>query len=130
MKLNSHHIATGKRGERLAEEYLLKKSYCFVERNFRTRKGELDLIMYDRQILVFIEVKAGYTSVSGTPSSKVGFQKVVKIQKMAQIYCSQKDLLDEEIRFDVIAIDLKQKEYKIEHIENAFIPNQNGYYSL
>ena len=57
MSLNNGKQLLGKEGERIAEEYLKKKGYRLVERNYRCAAGELDLIVLDRRVVVFVEVK-------------------------------------------------------------------------
>ena len=65
----------GKSGERLAEEYLRKKGYRFVERNYTTEIGEIDLILTDGNCLVFVEVKARASEEFGRPAEAVDHRK-------------------------------------------------------
>ena len=63
--------ALGREGERVAERYLKKKGYTLVERNYRCRGGEVDLIVLDRRVVVFVEVKTRTDHGFGTPLEAV-----------------------------------------------------------
>ncbi len=126
--MKSNHVQTGSEGEGKACQFLIGKNYKIVERNFRTRDGELDIIAYDKEILVFVEVKTDSTNQAGYATEWVGTKKIRKIQKMAQIFCQKQSVADLEMRFDVVTVNLTVNPVAIEHLENAFIPNSNGYY--
>ena len=70
----------GEMGEHLAVQYLKKQNYRIVERNFRTRNGEIDIIAVDQaeipQVLCFIEVKTRKTTAFGTPLEAIGYYKL------------------------------------------------------
>ncbi len=71
MSLNNGKQLLGKEGERIAERYLLKKGYKLVERNYRCPSGELDLIVLDLRVVVFVEVKTRTGHAFGTPFEAV-----------------------------------------------------------
>ena len=108
-------IFLGKEGERLAAEYLIKKGYRILEKNFRTPFGEIDIIAMDNKYFVIIEVKRRTSDRFGEPSQAVNHIRQERLKKQAIYYLSR---IKEEypLRFDVIAI----KDREIEHIENAF----------
>ncbi|HEY5544077.1 MAG TPA: YraN family protein [Candidatus Binatia bacterium] len=120
MGANTGKLLLGQEGERLAERYLRKKGYKLVERNYRCAVGELDLIVLDRRIVVFVEVKTRTGHGFGSPLEAVEFRKQRKMIQAAQFFLSAKGLQQREARFDVIGISWPGREPVLEHIENAF----------
>jgi putative endonuclease len=120
MGANTGKLLLGQEGERLAERYLRKKGYKLVERNYRCAVGELDLIVLDRRIVVFVEVKTRTGHGFGSPLEAVEFRKQRKMIQAAQFFLSAKGLQQREARFDVIGISWLGREPVVEHIENAF----------
>ena len=120
MNLNNTKQVLGKEGERIAEAYLRKKGYKIIERNFRCALGELDLIVLDRRVLVFVEVKTRTGDASGTPFEAVAFRKQQKMIQAAQYFIAQRRLQQRDSRFDVVGISWPGRELLVEHIENAF----------
>jgi putative endonuclease len=110
----------GREGERIAERFLKKKGYKLVERNYRCAVGELDLIVLDQRVIVFVEVKTRTGSGYGTPLDAVEFRKQQKMILAAQFFLNAKKLGQREARFDVVGISWPGGEPAIEHIENAF----------
>ena len=97
-----------------------KKGYRIVERNYRCALGELDLIVLDRRVLVFVEVKTRTGDGFGTPLEAVEFRKQRKMIQAAQYFMAQKGLQQRDSRFDVVGISWPGREPMVEHIENAF----------
>jgi putative endonuclease len=120
MGANTGKLLLGQEGERLAERYLQKKGYKLVERNYRCAVGELDLIVLDRRVVVFVEVKTRTSHGFGSPLEAVEFRKQRKMIQTAQFFLSAKGLQQREARFDVIGISWTGREPVVEHIENAF----------
>lgn len=110
----------GQRGERVAEQYLRRKGYKLVERNYRCPTGEVDLILLDRRVIVFVEVKTRSDHSFGTPLEAVEIRKQHRVIRAAQYFLNQKGLHHREARFDVIGISWPQSEPIVEHIQNAF----------
>lgn len=110
----------GKEGERIAENYLRKKGYRLVERNYRCPVGELDLIALDRRVIVFVEVKTRSDDRFGVPLESVHRHKQRKMIKAALFFLTKHRLDHREARFDVIGISLGGREPVVEHIQNAF----------
>lgn len=94
----------GKDGESIAVEFLKNRGYNIVERNFRCRSGEIDIIAYDGSCLVFIEVKTRSSAAFGSPAAAVGRAKQQQICRASQFYLSRTDAVDCDIRFDVVGI--------------------------
>lgn len=111
---------TGNKGEDIACDFLEKQSYHIMERNYRCRFGEIDIISCINEYLVFCEVKT--RSGSGIhPSLAVTPRKMKKLRQLGQVYISSKKLYHFQPRFDVIAIQLLPgKAPVIEHFINAF----------
>ena len=110
----------GKQGEDHAVDYLQKKGYRILERNFRFEHGEIDIIAEDHDALVFVEVKARRSKLYGEPEDAITPRKRNQLKKTADGYLFENDIDDKECRFDVIAIDYNEKKPVIRHLENAF----------
>jgi putative endonuclease len=110
----------GQEGERIAERYLSKKGYRLVERNYRCPVGEVDLIVLDRRVIVFVEVKTRRHERFGVPLESVHTRKQQKMIKAALWFLSDHKLHERDARFDVVGISFGGQEPVVEHIENAF----------
>lgn len=117
MKQNNKVI--GDLGENLASEYLLKNNYVILEKNFRTRLGEIDLIVKDRDIIAFVEVKTRRSLNFGYPYEAVNHKKMQKIIRVSENYIAYKGTENTQYRFDIIEVFLN-KNNKINHIKDAF----------
>jgi putative endonuclease len=115
--------STGSRGEEIAASFLGARGYRIIERNFRCKGGELDIVARDPgdRSLVFVEVKARRDTTYGVPQQAVTPFKQRQISKAALTWLSRNRLHDSQARFDVIAILLEDDgQHSIEHIVNAF----------
>ena len=110
----------GKRGEDLACEELKKRGYVIVERRFRTRFGELDIVARDGHVLVFVEVRARSSCRFGTPFESVTWKKRQRLSQMAAAYLFVKRLTGVACRFDVVSVLERQGERTIELMRSAF----------
>lgn len=111
----------GDKGEQLAVGHLKKLGYKIISTNYRCKIGEIDIIAHDGQRIVFIEVKTRGSDKLGSPAEAVNTRKQRKISRIAFYYLDDNNLLDSEIRFDVIAILAGPAQTpKIEHIPDAF----------
>ena len=111
----------GDSSENLAVWYLKQNGYKIIEQNYRNRLGEIDIIAYDRQTLVFVEVKTRRSHTCGFPEEAVTPAKQRQLRKIAQGYCALCDFQDIECRFDVISLLYdKRSGFSISHIKNAF----------
>ncbi|MGN0390734.1 MAG: YraN family protein [Wujia sp.] len=108
----------GAQKETLAAKYLEEKGYFIIEKNYRVRQGEIDLVARDGACIVFVEVKYRTDEGCGSALEAVTLQKQKQICKTAYFYLNQKKISPDNtpIRFDVVGIT----GHKIEHIENAF----------
>jgi putative endonuclease len=115
----------GRLGELLAGEHLERRGFRILERNYRTRWGELDIVAFDWTTLVFCEVKArrvnGY---AGTALEAVNEAKRAQVRKMARAWLAERDerQFAQVIRFDVIGVtvDWRGRLLALEHLEGAF----------
>lgn len=109
-------------GEQLACEFLVKKGYSIIERNYRIRGGEIDIIAMDAKDIVFIEVKLRKSSTFGYPEEAVGSVKLRRIAKAIKSYLHAKREKYSYIRFDIIALEYHNNNSTIRHIEDVELP--------
>jgi putative endonuclease len=95
----------GRRSEEAAAEFLVGRGYRILERNFRTRLGEIDMVASDGDTLVFIEVKARRTVLFGGSHNAVDRRKMRRLSKLARQYLSYHRLHDRPCRFDLVLIE-------------------------
>lgn len=114
--------ATGQLGEQAAADYLSNQGYRILERNFRSRGGEVDIVARDRQgCIAFVEVKTRRSLAYGLPQQAVTIRKQRQISKGALSWLARNRLQNSSARFDVIAVLLQNgAQPQIEHIINAF----------
>lgn len=106
-------------GEGLATEYLKKKGYKIVERNFRRGYGEIDIIAIQGRTLVFVEVKTRTSYKFGLPIDAITYSKLKSLIKTSQFYKISNPKLPNQMRIDAVLVTLGNKDnFKIEHIEN------------
>lgn len=116
------HLQTGRLGEEIACLYLEKKGYQIVHKGWRYKHLEVDVIIKDAAVLVFVEVKTRTKDTHGMPYEAVDWKKQRKLDRAANIYIS-KTKHEGDIRFDIISIvasDIENPE--ITHIKDAFWP--------
>ena len=116
----AQHNDLGLKGEELAIEYLEKNGYLIVEKNYRYRKAEVDIIARIDTILVVVEVKTRSSNYFGNPQDFVNPKKIKLLVTAIDDYVVKRDL-DVEIRFDIIAILRNKETYNIHHIKDAFL---------
>ncbi len=114
------NIEKGKAGEDNAIRVLKKNGYRIIERNYRCRYGEIDIIARDGDTIVFVEVKTRSNSSFGPPKASVDHRKQRHIIKAATEYLARCGLMDRPARFDVVGIELKGQGYSAELVKNAF----------
>ena len=119
----------GKKGEDIAVEFLKKKGYKILERNYRKQYAEIDIIALHsiqgklfhvkQAVLVFVEVKTRTSNSFGSPLEAITLWKLRPLQKLAQYYSMSHPELPNELRIDAVSILLyDQTDPTIEHIEN------------
>ncbi len=111
----------GRWGEQLAARHLETQGYQILKRNWRCRRGEIDLVAQADDVLVFVEVKTRRGQVYGSPEEAVTAHKRQKLLQLGQFYLMEHDLDDVEWRVDLVAVELDQKGelVRCDHIPNA-----------
>ena len=121
MCLRASHLQSGKAAESLACEFLEKRGFKTIQNNYRTKSGEIDLIMMNKSCLVFVEVRYRKNQDFGGAIESITTSKQSRIRKTAQHFLQQNPRLDyTECRFDVVAISGVGEDTEIQWIDNAF----------
>jgi putative endonuclease len=109
----------GREGEELATAFLRQKGYTIIEKNYKTRFGEIDIIAKDSDVFVFVEVKTRTDTTFGHPFEAVNLRKREKIRKVALFFMKK---INKEVpaRFDILSISMKDGMQQIAHIKDAF----------
>jgi putative endonuclease len=113
------HNELGALGEELAVEELEKKGYEIIERNWRYKKAEIDIIARKNDVLAIVEVKTRSSNYFGDPQDFVNSKKIKMLVEAVDEYVNSKDL-EVEVRFDIMAIIINENKLTIEHLEDAF----------
>ncbi len=111
--------AVGQQGETLAATYLKQQGLKILDRNFRTRRGEIDLIAKERQELVFVEVKTRRDDQAGYPEEAVKWHKIRALMRAAWFYSQKHPDLPQAWRIDVVAIQWKDGQPSIRWFKNV-----------
>ena len=119
MKMAEHNTL-GEKGEQEAVKYLEGKGYHILERNWRYRHEEIDIIAEADDHIAMVEVKARTNRNYGSPAEFVSRTKQAHLIKAANAYVDQNELT-KDIRFDVISIVFKPG-FALEHLQEAFYP--------
>jgi len=116
----AHDQAAGARGEDLAHRFLQRHGMVVVARNYRMSSGagELDLIAWDRETLVFVEVKSRETGEHGSPERAIGPEKHKSLLRAAREYARHAGVSWDRVRFDVVTVIFSAPP-KIEHMRDA-----------
>jgi putative endonuclease len=117
----AEHNEIGKKGEEIAAQYLEKKGYRILEKNWRQWRNEIDVIAMDGKYLVIVEVKTRQSNYFGEPETAVTRDKQKALIRAANAYVRYKNL-NCEVRFDIISIIISKTAEHIHHIEDAFYP--------
>ena len=120
--MKNFNLQTGQIGEELAAEFLGKKGYKVIERNFRTRFGEIDLIVKKDKVLIFVEVKCSASDYR-KPEWQISKRKIQQVKKMSHVYLATHKIRYTNLRIDAICITLKgdNQLLKIQHYKNPLL---------
>ena len=118
-KMPKHNQQLGRLGESIAADYLRKKGYTILQKNFQKRYSEIDLIARDREMFVFVEVKTRFNTDFGSPEESVSFFKERSIRRAAEYYLTVNEI-EIPARIDLVAVtvDQNQNVINITHLEN------------
>ncbi len=111
---------SGQRAEDLAHDYLLSQGLSCLARNYRCRRGEIDLIMKEGETIVFIEVRMRRSTRFGTAEESIGWRKQQKIIATALHFLHARRLDYSPVRFDVLALPGNKDRANIRWIRDAF----------
>ena len=121
MKKPDNTVKRGHETESFACDFLKRQGLKFIERNFRCRYGEIDLIMRDSDTLVFVEVRYRNNNNFGGAVSSITAAKQKRLQTTAEIYLQKTSNSTAHVRFDVIALadSNTPEQFEVEWIKNA-----------
>ena len=112
-------INKGNEGEKMAAAFLEKKGYRVLEKNYRYKHAEIDLIVEKDDWLIFVEVKTRTSLTFGYPEEFVDDKKISKIMEGADQFIHEIDW-NGNVRYDIISIYLNSSNPEITHFEDAF----------
>lgn len=119
VKCENYNKKVGNYGEKLAGKYLENNDYKIIYKNFMCKCGEIDIVAIKNQKIIFFEVKTRTNLKYGMPSEAVNQNKQRHICNVAQYFLYSNDLIDTDVRFDVIEILLGKEFYKIRHLKDV-----------
>jgi putative endonuclease len=116
----ARHLSTGRSGEEAAARYLKRAGYRILERNWRHKSWELDLVCQDGDTLVFVEVKTRDAGSLARPDQALDQTKRARLTRAASHYLSSKQAWERPCRFDLVSLVRSGEDFQLEHVENAF----------
>jgi len=121
--MNDPNRRPGVAAEEAAAAYLKGQNWSLITANYRTSRGEIDIIALEGDCLVFVEVKSGRSTKMGIPALRVGAIKQNRLVLTARQYIADEEPIVNEYRFDVLSlIPNPNGEWQIEHFRDAFRP--------
>jgi putative endonuclease len=119
--MKASHLLQGRRGERIACRYLLRRGYDILARRYRASCGEVDLIAFYGELLVFIEVKTRASRDFGDPWEFVDWEKQQRFRRAAEEFIARCDLGAYPYRFDIVSVVAPGTPLEsVSHFPNAF----------
>lgn len=106
------NLQTGNYGETLACEFLSSHGFKILERNFRIRGGEIDIVAKDSDEIVFVEVKTRFTHEYGPPEESITPGKINFLIRAAQFYLLKNNQINEKYRIDAVTVDFAESKEK------------------
>jgi putative endonuclease len=120
-KVQPEHLRRGERGERAAKAFLKRQGLRFLTANFRSERGEIDLIFRDGDCLVFVEVKARSSETWTRPAAAVNTERRRRLSRTALDYLGLLKNPRVKIRFDIVEVLLSEgKAHEVRHLPNTF----------
>ena len=110
----------GRLAEAMAERHLAGLGYVTLARNHATRRGEVDLVCREGEVICFVEVRSRTSAAQGSPLETVGPGKARRVVAAATDWAARHDALDKALRFDVIAVLLDGDEPRFDLVRGAF----------
>ena len=116
----NHRQELGRYGENRAAIYLQDRGYQIIDRNWRSREGEIDLVARERESIVFIEVKTRNGAGFGHPFEAITQEKIARMRRLAAGWCASKQITGLKIRLDAVSVLISGGRVSIEHIKEVF----------
>lgn len=110
----------GRKGEAIAAQYYRRRGYLLLGHNYRTRLGELDLILYKEDTIVFAEVKTRTGRMLAAPAEAVDLHKQRRLRLAAELYLQRSPFQESTVRFDVVEVTPAEKGWQVHCIMDAF----------
>ena len=110
----------GNAGEAEAEHYLRSKGFRILQRNYFYDRGEIDLVVEDGPVLVFVEVKARSSGSHGTAEESITPQKENFLKRTAEGYLLEHKIEGRQCRFDLVAVGWEAQKPVIRHLKDIF----------
>lgn len=122
MAINGEKRRLGFKGEGLAVKHLKNKGYKILQRNFRCKSGEIDIIASLGEVIAFVEVKTRTGDAFGTPAEAVDARRKQRYKNAANyfMYSTGRDVNEYIVRFDVVEVIIAAGGRVLNHFENAF----------
>ncbi|MFW6094510.1 MAG: YraN family protein [Pseudomonadota bacterium] len=114
------HLRRGRWAEEVTAKYLERQGLALLERNFRCRLGELDLVMAEGETLVFVEVRYRRGVAYGTALETIGARKQNKLLAAARVYLAARGRADARCRFDVVSVTKRNYQPSFHWLRDAF----------
>ena len=119
--MNAPHLLQGRKGERIACRYLMRLGFDILGRRYRNSSGEIDIIAYEKETLVFIEVKTRGSRYFGAPWEFVDWRKRNILRRTAEAFIAEHDLGRYPYRFDIVSVVLPARSKpEVQLLRNAF----------
>lgn len=109
----------GMQGEGIAAQMLEAKGYHILERNYRCRLGEIDIVAERHGEMIFVEVKTRSTGKFGRPAEAVTEEKLYRMQRAAKHYVLFHSLTDVNVRFDVVEVYYTSMKLRVHHLKGV-----------
>ena len=110
----------GELGERIAERWLRRHGWRVVQRRFRTGHRDIDLVVEQGDLVVFVEVKARRGAEFGDPVEAVNWSKQQQLVRSASVWIDRHGRASESYRFDVVGVLVEGERVRVRHVANAF----------
>jgi putative endonuclease len=115
------HLLQGRKGERIACRFLMRQGFDILARRYQGRYGELDIVAFEQETLVFIEVKTRASLDFGEPHEFVDWQKQQTLRRTAEQFIADNNLVDYSYRFDIVSVLIpKAAKQQVSLYRNAF----------
>lgn len=112
--------SVGKYGEDRAAEFLVRLGYEIIERNWRGKTGEIDIVARDRNCLVFAEVKTRTRTGFGHPFEAITAKKIQTMRSLVSQWCHSRNFASNEVRLDALSVLIIRGRVTIEHLKQVF----------